>query len=177
VDITVVEIQPAGEFGGHIFEYESDSDLFKCVNPGCSIYEIVARANAREQGIGEITSCPAVSGMTDASATTDVGGQTPFPADAHTGWSCDAGASLIAEAWHRPGPGRLGTLHGVIYVCPAHQADAERRISGADLSPEVHPAPPDHRHDPWPCGHVTIYDTEGESLRRDTGVATTVGRP
>jgi hypothetical protein len=58
VDITVVEIQPTGEFGGHVFEYESSNDLFKCVNPGCGIYEIVARANAKEQGIGEITPCP-----------------------------------------------------------------------------------------------------------------------
>lgn len=73
MDITIVEIQPSGEFGGHIFEYESNTDLFKCVNTGCGIYEIVARANAREQGIGEITPCLAASGANDGSATASEG--------------------------------------------------------------------------------------------------------
>jgi hypothetical protein len=58
VNVTVVEIHAAGEFGGHIFEYQPSDDLFKCVNPGCGAYEIVARREAREQGLGEITPCP-----------------------------------------------------------------------------------------------------------------------
>lgn len=71
MDITVVEIQPTGEFGGQVFEYESSNDLFKCVNPGCGIYEIVARANAKEQGIGAITPCPAASGANTSPATVE----------------------------------------------------------------------------------------------------------
>lgn len=38
----IVPTHPEG-FGGHIFEYESDSDLFCCVNEGCGKYEIVVR--------------------------------------------------------------------------------------------------------------------------------------
>lgn len=59
MDITVTEIRPTGEFGGHIFEYDRGDDLFKCVNRGCGIPEFVARRDARDQGIGEITPCPA----------------------------------------------------------------------------------------------------------------------
>ncbi|CAM5326151.1 hypothetical protein Sdia_24200 [Streptomyces diastaticus subsp. diastaticus] len=77
-------------------------------------------------------------------------------ADGHTGWECSAGASLIAEAM-TPGPGSLGTMHGVIYVCPGHQADAETLISTTGCIPEVRDAPPRHRWDPWPCGHVTAF--------------------
>lgn len=79
--------------------------------------------------------------------------------DTHTGWTCKAGASLIAEAM-TPGPGRLGTLHAVIYVCPDHREAAEERITGAGYDPETRSAPPSHRWDPWPCGHVTSYSVE-----------------
>jgi hypothetical protein len=59
-----------------------------------------------------------------------------------------------------PGPGELGTLHAVIYACPDHQVTAEGRITAVDWSPEVRPAPPSHRWDPWPCGHITAYDAD-----------------
>ncbi|MCX5115513.1 hypothetical protein OOK13_45335 [Streptomyces sp. NBC_00378] len=80
----------------------------------------------------------------------------PYVTDAVTGWECPAGASLIAEAM-TPGPGALGTMHGVIYVCPDHQADAEALISATYCTPEIRDAPPGHRWNPWPCGHVTAY--------------------
>ncbi|GAQ64099.1 hypothetical protein [Streptomyces scabiei] len=78
-------------------------------------------------------------------------------ADGHAGWACSAGASLLVRA-ETYGPGRLGTHHGVIYVCTEHQAAAEERIGGADYEPRVDPAPAGHRWDPWPCGHVTAYN-------------------
>ncbi|MFJ6481174.1 hypothetical protein ACIQK6_13775 [Streptomyces sp. NPDC091682] len=78
--------------------------------------------------------------------------------DGHAGWECTAGASLHVEAT-TPGPGCLGTLHGVIYVCPEHRAAAEERVQAGGYGPEVNPAPPSHRWDPWPCGHVTAYKT------------------
>lgn len=77
--------------------------------------------------------------------------------DAHARWKCDTGSSLIAEAM-TPGPGKLGTLHGVIYVCPVHRAAAEEQIGRAGYGPEVRDAPPGHKWDPWPCGHVTAYN-------------------
>ncbi|MBD9703417.1 hypothetical protein IHE56_15265 [Streptomyces sp. ID01-12c] len=77
--------------------------------------------------------------------------------DGHAGWACGAGASLLARA-ETFGPGRLGTHHGVIYVCAEHQAAAEERIGGAGYEPLVDPAPAGHRSDPWPCGHVTAYN-------------------
>jgi hypothetical protein len=83
--------------------------------------------------------------------------------DGHTGWDCTTGASLLA---HITGPGR-GTLpaeHGVIYVCPDHQAQAEARITTAGHQPDTEPAPPGHRHDPWPCGHITTYGDNGPQL-------------
>lgn len=64
MDITVVEIQPSGEFGGHVFEYDRGDDLFVCINPGCGIPEIIARRHARQQGIGEIAPCPAADDTT-----------------------------------------------------------------------------------------------------------------
>ncbi|MGW1666811.1 hypothetical protein [Streptomyces microflavus] len=76
--------------------------------------------------------------------------------DTHAGWTCHTGSSLIADAM-TPGPGALGTLHGVIYVCPTHQDDAEARITAAGYTPRTEPAPPGHRWDPWPCGHITAY--------------------
>jgi hypothetical protein len=76
--------------------------------------------------------------------------------DAHTGWTCPAGASLIADA-NSPGKGSLPDLNGVIYVCPDHRDDAEARITAAGYNPDVQPAPPGHRWDPWPCGHITAY--------------------
>lgn len=81
------------------------------------------------------------------------------PADGRTGWTCDTGASLIIEAM-TPGPGRLGTLHAVIYVCPEHQAAAEARITAAGYDAEVREAPPGHRWDPWPCGHTTAFKSK-----------------
>ncbi|MEV6679446.1 hypothetical protein AB0N09_21715 [Streptomyces erythrochromogenes] len=77
-------------------------------------------------------------------------------ADGHAGWDCTAGATLHVEAM-TPGPGRLGTLHGVIYVCTDHRAAAEERIRSGGYEPEVEDAPAGHRHDPWPCGHLTTY--------------------
>lgn len=86
--------------------------------------------------------------------------------DAHTGWKCDTGASLLADAM-TPGPGKLGTMHGVIYVCPDHQASAEEQIGRAGYLPEVRDAPPGHKWDPWPCGHVTAYNEKAlEALSR-----------
>lgn len=81
---------------------------------------------------------------------------TPYVTDTHTGWTCPTGASLITDAM-TPGPGRLGTLHAVIYVCPDHQADAEARISAAGCDPKTEHAPTSHQWDPWPCGHITAY--------------------
>ncbi|PZT74507.1 MULTISPECIES: hypothetical protein [unclassified Streptomyces] len=78
-------------------------------------------------------------------------------ADGHTGWECSGGASLIVEA-SAPGPGKLGTHHGVIYACAAHRAAAVERITGAGYEVDPRPAPPGHRWNPWPCGHVTAHD-------------------
>jgi hypothetical protein len=64
--------------------------------------------------------------------------------DARAPWTCDVGASVIAEAM-TDGPGALGTLHAVIYVCPEHQPAAEALITAADWNPRVEPAPPAHR--------------------------------
>ncbi|MFJ9101162.1 hypothetical protein ACIRJM_22155 [Streptomyces sp. NPDC102405] len=77
--------------------------------------------------------------------------------DGHTGWECSAGASLIVEA-STPGPGRLGTHHGVIYACADHRAAAVDRVTGAGYEVDPRPAPPRHRWNPWPCGHVTVHD-------------------
>lgn len=54
-ELSVVEIVPTHPqgFGGHIFEYEAESDLFCCVNDGCGKYEIVAR----DSDTGEIAPC------------------------------------------------------------------------------------------------------------------------
>ncbi|MEV6124893.1 hypothetical protein AB0M23_31035, partial [Streptomyces sp. NPDC052077] len=79
------------------------------------------------------------------------------PADGHTGWECDAGASLLVGA-ETPGPGKLGTHHGTIYACAAHRTAAVDRITGAGYDADPQPAPPGHRWNPWPCGHVTAYD-------------------
>ena len=79
--------------------------------------------------------------------------------DADAGWTCGAGASLIAEATS-PGRGRLPHVHAVIYVCQAHRAAAEQRITAAGYRPGVDPAPASHHYDPWPCGHITAYETD-----------------
>lgn len=85
--------------------------------------------------------------------------QTPgkASADGHAGWECGAGASLIVEA-STPGPGKLGTHHGVIYACASHQAAAMERITASGYEVDPRPAPPGHRWNPWPCGHVTAHD-------------------
>lgn len=44
-------------FGGHEFDYESVSDLFKCCF--CGVYEVVARKNATEDA--PITLCPGLA--------------------------------------------------------------------------------------------------------------------
>ncbi|WP_329141026.1 zinc finger domain-containing protein [Streptomyces sp. NBC_00670] len=80
-------------------------------------------------------------------------------ADGHTGWQCDAGASLLVAA-STPGPGALGTHHGTIYACAAHRDAAVERITSAGYEADPQPAPPGHRWDPWPCGHVTAHGTE-----------------
>lgn len=93
--------------------------------------------------------------------------------DAHTGWTCGKGASLISEATS-PGPGTLPRLHGVIYACEHHREAAEGRISEAGCSPITHDAPPSHRWNPWPCGHVTAYD---EQVASHLGAAPVVDPP
>ncbi|MEW2451239.1 hypothetical protein AB0896_27400 [Streptomyces parvulus] len=77
-------------------------------------------------------------------------------ADGHTGWECDAGASLLVGA-ETPGPGKLGTHHATIYACTVHRATAAVRIMGAGYEADPRPAPPGHRWNPWPCGHVTAH--------------------
>ncbi|MDV9191582.1 hypothetical protein R6L23_25815 [Streptomyces sp. SR27] len=77
--------------------------------------------------------------------------------DGHTGWECEAGASLIVEA-STPGPGKLGTHHGVIYACAGHRDAAVERITGGGYDVDPRPAPPGHRWSPWPCGHITAHD-------------------
>lgn len=76
--------------------------------------------------------------------------------DGRAGWLCDAGASYLVDAM-TDGPGRLGTMHGVIYVCADHRKSAQERITGAGYRADVREAPPGHKHDPWPCGHVTAH--------------------
>lgn len=83
--------------------------------------------------------------------------------DWHTGWDCRNGASLLAGV-QGPGRGGLPAHHGVIYVCPDHQAEAEARISAGGHQPATEPAPPGHRWDPWPCGHITTYGDGGRNL-------------
>ena len=79
--------------------------------------------------------------------------------DGHTGWECDAGASLLVSA-STPGPGALGTHHGTIYACGTHQDAAVERITGSGYEADPQPAPPGHRWNPWPCGHVTAHAAE-----------------
>lgn len=83
--------------------------------------------------------------------------------DGHAGWDCPNGASLLA-AVTGPGRGTLPAHHGVIYVCPDHQAQAEARITAAGHQPDTDPAPPGHRSDPWPCGHITTYGDNSPQL-------------
>jgi hypothetical protein len=58
-DLIVTEIVPTHPrgFGGHVFEYESNTDLFRCVNNGCGQYEIVVRDSAT----GAIEPCRATA--------------------------------------------------------------------------------------------------------------------
>ncbi|MEV8590877.1 hypothetical protein AB0424_28455 [Streptomyces sp. NPDC051180] len=88
-------------------------------------------------------------------------------ADGHTGWECDEGASLIVEA-NTPGPGMLGTHHGVIYACAAHRDAAVERITDGGYDVDPRPAPPGHRWNPWPCGHVTARNASLASLAEQT---------
>lgn len=82
-------------------------------------------------------------------------------------WTCDAGASLIAQATS-PGAGRLPRLHAVIYVCAAHQTDAEALITAAGYALDTEAAPAGHRRDPWTCGHITAYEAAAAAaLSRD----------
>lgn len=97
-------------------------------------------------------------------------------ADGHTGWECSAGASLIVGA-DTPGPGKLGTHHGAIYACGEHQAAAEVRVTGAGYGADVRPAPPGHRHSPWPCGHVTAYSREALADLSGAGAVSPQARP
>lgn len=79
-------------------------------------------------------------------------------ADGHTDWECDAGAQLLVAA-ETPRPGRVATHHGTIYACARHRAAAVERITGAGYEADPQPAPPGHRWNPWPCGHVTAHGT------------------
>jgi hypothetical protein len=78
--------------------------------------------------------------------------------DAAAGWMCTEGASLIADATS-PGKGSVPDLHATIYVCEAHRIAAEATITAAGYRPDINPAPPAHRSNPWPCGHVTAFET------------------
>ncbi|MFE7428926.1 hypothetical protein [Streptomyces sp. NPDC057545] len=91
-------------------------------------------------------------------------------ADGHAGWECSAGASLIVEA-STPGPGKLGTHHGVIYSCAGHRAAAVERVTGAGYEVDPRPALLGHRWNPWPCGHVTACDAAslGALSQQETG--------
>lgn len=95
--------------------------------------------------------------------------------DGHTGWECNAGASLNVEAM-TPGPGQLGTLHAVIYACPEHQAAAEERIQAAGYEPQVEPARPGHQWDPWPCGHITAVKPQALATLGEQSAPLTVRR-
>jgi hypothetical protein len=94
----------------------------------------------------------------------------PAPQDSHTGWHCDSGATLIADAM-TPGPGKLGTLHGVIYACPEHQDAADERITATGCHAEIQPAPPSHQWNPWPCGHVTAFTSKATALTAEETTA------
>lgn len=48
----ITPTHPQG-FGGHVFEYDSDNDLFCCVNEGCGKFEMVVRDSAT----GKIAPC------------------------------------------------------------------------------------------------------------------------
>lgn len=100
--------------------------------------------------------------MTDTSITTTGTGRGAHH-DGHTGWDCPTGASLIAEITG-PGLGTLPAHHGVIYVCPDHQAQAEARITTMEYTPRTYPAGPSHQWDPWPCGHITTSGQDGDLL-------------
>jgi hypothetical protein len=115
---------------------------------------------------------PAGTGRPVPTATTTGTGRGAVT-DAHTGWNCPNGASLLASA-EGPGRGALPAHHGVIYVCPDHQAEAEARITAAGHQPNTDPAPPGHRRDPWPCGHITTYGSDrgrtlADALTKPTG--------
>lgn len=58
-DYTITDIVPTHPqgFGGHVFEYEAESDLFCCVNQGCGKYEIVVR----DRATGQIERCRSLS--------------------------------------------------------------------------------------------------------------------
>ncbi len=86
-----------------------------------------------------------------------------YLSNGHTGWTCEAGASLIIEATS-PGPGTLPHLHGVIYACEHHQEAAQERITALEYTPIPRTAPPSHRWNPWPCGHTTSYDEQAARL-------------
>ncbi|MFJ2259501.1 hypothetical protein ACIOKD_14365 [Streptomyces sp. NPDC087844] len=98
------------------------------------------------------------------------GNPSSVVADGHTGWECDAGALLIVEA-STPGPGKLGTHHGVIYACARHRDASVERITDAGYQVDPRPAPPGHRHSPWPCGHVTAHDTKALAALTGRGEA------
>lgn len=57
--LTITEIVPTHPqgFGGHVFEYQPESDLFRCVNDGCGKYELVVR----DSNTGVIEPCQGVA--------------------------------------------------------------------------------------------------------------------
>lgn len=110
-------------------------------------------------------------GVDDDQTDTEACPMLPTPTDARADWTCDTGASLIAQATG-PSAGRLPRLHAVIYVCEAHRTDAETRIAAAGYRPDVEAAPPEHRSDPWPCGHITAYEAAAaRALTADAAAA------
>lgn len=101
--------------------------------------------------------------MTDTGITTTGTGPGAVT-DGHTGWDCTAHhATLIAEITS-PGLGTLPAHHGVIYVCPDHQAQAEARITAMEYTPRTYPAGPSHTWNGWPCGHITTNGRDGDLL-------------
>lgn len=73
--------QRAEHFGGHEFNYESTSDLFKCVY--CRVYEVVAREDAPDGK--PITTCPGLEKWNGVAERIYLRFQVP--PDVHSSWN------------------------------------------------------------------------------------------
>lgn len=153
-----------------------------CVQAGVQVQEWAAQLVAADAGRSSPEPATDLAGETQQDETAPVKESTrryaeelrsnpgAASADGHAGWECEAGASLLVEA-ETSRPGRVATHHGVIYACARHRDASVERITGAGYEVDPRPAPPSHRHNPWPCGHVTAYDTK--ALAALTGTAPT----